>query len=196
MPGGADLRSAIARGVGVLDRLRIPYAVIGGVASDQWGIPRMTFDLDLVVSVERIRLPSLLDAWIQAGFEFDAARVLRELGEDTLSQVRYGTFPVDLWLPSLPLHHEILRTRRPVAVFGRTVWFASPEMVVVLKLIAGRSKDWEDVKGILAVNAGRLDLDGMRRWASEVVESSGTISRFEALVKELDREARPGEGGR
>ena len=30
-----------------LERLRVPYAFIGGVALNTWGVPRATFDLDL-----------------------------------------------------------------------------------------------------------------------------------------------------
>src|SRR5437773_2252439 len=45
--------------VELLDKLSIPYAVMGGVAVRAYGVPRPTYDIDLAILVERTRLPEL-----------------------------------------------------------------------------------------------------------------------------------------
>lgn len=37
--------------LGALERLKIPYAIVGSFASGVWGEPRMTLDIDIVVQL-------------------------------------------------------------------------------------------------------------------------------------------------
>ena len=46
----------------VLSELKIPYAVMGGLAVRVYAIPRFTNDVDLTISVDREQLPTLFDA--------------------------------------------------------------------------------------------------------------------------------------
>ena len=47
----ATLAEALAKLLGALDKLEIPYAIGGSVASSEHGIPRTTFDVDLVTDL-------------------------------------------------------------------------------------------------------------------------------------------------
>jgi hypothetical protein len=44
------VRAAVAAVARKLDRLRIPYMVIGGVAVTVWGEPRLTQDVDVTIA--------------------------------------------------------------------------------------------------------------------------------------------------
>ena len=60
--------------------------------------------------------------------------------------------------------------RLRVEALGRRLWVMSAEDVVVTKLrwasAPGRQKDLSDAQGILALNAGALDLDYVRTWCA------------------------------
>lgn len=62
---------AVYRVAGILNRERVPFAFIGGVALGAWAIPRGTFDMDLTVSLQRTRLQALLGAFETDGFVVD-----------------------------------------------------------------------------------------------------------------------------
>jgi hypothetical protein len=46
------LESALLEVAGAMDRLRIPYMLIGGLAVSLWGEPRSTLDVDVTIWVE------------------------------------------------------------------------------------------------------------------------------------------------
>jgi hypothetical protein len=46
----------------------VRYAVVGGVAVNLYGVPRMTADVDLVVDLEKENLQRFLDVMLELGF--------------------------------------------------------------------------------------------------------------------------------
>jgi hypothetical protein len=71
---------------------------------------------------------------------------------------RASPFTIELFLLSDDPHHqERFRRRVAVEVFGRTVWMPTAEDVIIQKLRWARPKDLDDARGVLAVQAGRLD---------------------------------------
>ena len=63
-----DLTAVIHDLVGLFDRLRLPYAIMGGIAVRAHGLPRPTFDVDFVLAVPRERLADLFTALKEAGY--------------------------------------------------------------------------------------------------------------------------------
>ncbi len=62
---------ALTRLIEALDRLEIPYAVAGSVASSAHGIPRTTLDVDLVVDFATDKIEEFAAA-LQGDFYVDA----------------------------------------------------------------------------------------------------------------------------
>ena len=50
------LEAALLEVSAILDELRIPYMLIGGLAVAQWEEPRATLDIDITIWVEPDRL--------------------------------------------------------------------------------------------------------------------------------------------
>ena len=67
-----------------------------------------------------------------------------------------------------------------------SVRFASPEDVVVHKVIAGRSRDLDDVRSILLKNSD-IDRGYIRHWLAEFDRSLGEsyLQKFEELARSL-----------
>lgn len=169
--GTPELVEAARRAFDVLEQAGARYALIGGIAVARHGILRPTRDIDLLLAVEKIRLPSLLEAFRSAGFAFEPGTVIRAFTQDGMSQIAFGRTPLDLLAPVLPYFADVLNRARREPILGREPFVAIPEDVVVMKAIAMRSGDRQDIEGILAAQAGRLDLEAIRRGADALLSA-------------------------
>jgi hypothetical protein len=61
-----------------------------------------------------------------------------------------------------------LQRRQALTIGGRRLWFAAPDDLILMKLQAGRPRDFEDVVAILAVQREVLDLPYMLDWAGRL----------------------------
>jgi predicted nucleotidyltransferase len=159
------------------------YAVIGGFAVAFHGLARPTRDIDLLLAVPRIALPSVLEGFRQRGFTFDLESVIRELGQDHISKVHYQDVRVDLLDAVIPLFQRTVRRAREAELRGRLVRIASAEDLIALKMVAGREDDLRDVRGILAAQGGGLEIEEVRRSLAECCGAE-RIAAFERLVAE------------
>ncbi len=64
----------------------IRYALVGGLATVMRGRPRFTQDIDFLVEIPQLVLPSLLDDLLARGFTLDPAKVIKEYVQD---HIRY-----------------------------------------------------------------------------------------------------------
>jgi hypothetical protein len=169
---------AVVAVLAALDAAGIPHMLVGSVASNFHGIPRSTRDADVVVQLPPdglLRLASGLAPPLrlepQAAFEAvtGTTRHLVTLGG--------SPFVCELFELSDDPHDRARFARRVAArVFGHDVFVASAEDMIVTKLRwlvgANRPKDREDIRNILAVQAGRLDWSYLREWcAAHATES-------------------------
>jgi len=171
-----------------LSAARIPYMVIGGQAVLVHGVPRLTQDIDITLGVAFDGLERVLAVITTLGLE--PLVEPRSFAADTMvipCRVPGSDLRVDFILSSSPYEREALQRVRSITVAGKAVRFASAEDLVIHKVIAGRARDVEDVRGILIKNPA-LDRALIRRclreWSSAVEQP--LIERFD----EIDRDAR------
>ena len=170
-----------------LDQVQIPYMVVGSFSSNVYGVERNTKDVDLVLQLEAQAVAPLVSA-LGPDFSFDP-----QLGFETVTMTqryiashRDPTFKVELFMLSDDPHDQE-RFRRRVAgrITDHPVYIASAEDVVITKLRwskqGRRSKDVQDVLGVLSVQQGRLDLPYIRHWCS----AHGTLELFEKTLASI-----------
>jgi len=157
-----------------LNRAGVTYYLTGSMASNYWGIPRTTHDLDFVLQLPTSAVPRIIQEF-KGDFHIDEASVRSACHPphqfnaiDTRSALK-----VDFWLPKPePFDREMLRRRAGVTLFGEPAWIASAEDVILHKLIWNRISPSErqlgDAAGIVAVQADALDKRHLRYWASEL----------------------------
>lgn len=190
LPG--RLAEALHAALDALDEAGADYAVLGGIAVNLYGLPRLTMDIDIVTRVSRVGWPRLLDGLDRRGFRYarpggpqrDQREALEDLARDSMTQMWHGGFRLDLLQASDPLHMEALARKDKVTFLSRTVPVLRPEHLLLTKWIAGRPKDLLDVDSILASQGKSLDLSIVRAWLPAIERSGGlAVGEFEARVQ-------------
>lgn len=153
----------IAALLGLLDEAGVEYAVIGGHAVNAWLEPRFTADLDVTVHAPAAGMASLRGLLEARGY-----RVTREHGTDLASGSDFVRFVSDgtgitLEVQSAKTEFQREVVRRAGAVVGAPR-IATPEDLIVLKLIASRPKDQIDLLGLVQLDG--LDWAYVERWAA------------------------------
>jgi hypothetical protein len=129
-----------------LQRHEVRYLVIGGIAAVLHGVPRATFDLDILIEASRENAQRLLDALLNAGLGTAALTTPEELlaNEITVFKDRVR-IDVQTATPGLQFedawdHREIMSYR------GQPFQVVSKSDLIASKTASGRRVDLEDVR--------------------------------------------------
>lgn len=179
-----ELLATIAR---KLDAAGIPYMIIGGQAVIIHAEPRFTNDIDVTLGCGPERLHDVLQVAQDASWD-----VLVENPEtfvndtwvlpckDCASGAR-----IDLIFSFSPYETQALERTHRVEIEGTMVAYASVEDVIIHKIVAGRSRDLEDVKNLLLANPD-ADIAYITHWLRqfESALNEPCVERFEAIRAE------------
>ena len=132
----------------------VRYLVIGGIAAIVHGVPRMTFDLDILIEATPDNAQRLLDAFLDAGLGTAALTTADGLlaKEITIFKDRLridvqtrtpGIVFADAWARRELIDHE-----------GQDLWVVSRQDLIASKLAAGRDVDLEDVRALRPADEG------------------------------------------
>ena len=155
-----------------LDRARIPFMIVGSLASNFHGIPRATRDADFLMQIESASM-SALAATLPAGLQLAPEAAFETVTGTTryLVTLRQSPFVCELFVCGDD-PHDVARFGRGerVRALGRQVAMATAEDMVITKLRwaaqANRSKDRDDVRNIIAVRGADLDWAYIERWCA------------------------------
>jgi predicted nucleotidyltransferase len=75
---------------------------------------------------------------------------------------------VDLLSPRDEYDREALERRRRKRIDNKPVWVVGPEDLILLKLKAGRPRDFEDVISVVLRQGEKLDMEYMKEWAKRL----------------------------
>ena len=191
-PGLVDLLADLAD---ALARLQARWYVFGAQAALVWGRPRLTTDVDVTVGAVTGGAPRLLSALESRGF---AVRI--DATQDFIRQTRVlplvhgpSGLAADIVLGGPGLEDDFLARAVRVDVGGVTVPVLSAEDLIVTKVLAGRPKDVEDIRGVLAERGERLDFARIRDVLHRLEEALGQSDLIPPFEAELARwqQARP-----
>ena len=153
----ADLAAA-------LDAARVPWYLFGAQAAIIHGAARLTADVDVT-----IQLPAAMSsgALVQALEERGFQRRIADPGlierSRVIPLVHVATaLPLDVVIAGPGLEEQFFERAQTREIDGVPVRIASAEDVVVMKVLAGRPKDVEDVVVILAAQQEELDVGYVR----------------------------------
>jgi len=123
----------------------VRYLVIGGVASVLHGVPRATFDLDILIDPTEDNALQLLSALVDAGFGTAAMTNAQEIlaHEITVFNDRVR-IDVQTRTPGVSFH-DAWRRRKTVTYHGQDFFILSKEDLIASKQASGREVDLEDI---------------------------------------------------
>lgn len=124
----------------------VKYVVIGGIAAILHGVPRATFDLDILIEATPDNAQRLLDALLDAGL---GTAALTSPGDVLANEITVfkDRMRVDVQTSTPGLRFaEAWSHRKTVAYQGQEFFILAKEDLIRAKRAAGRPVDLEDVR--------------------------------------------------
>lgn len=160
----------------VLDRLAVPYMLVGSIASGVYGEMRMTHDIDLVVDLASEKVNELCAAFSSPQFYVSAtaaAEAVRRgsqfnvIEPPTGQKIDFMISPRSNWGRS-----QLARRREEWIFFDVRGFVAAPEDIILSKLIYYREGDSEkhprDIAAMLRVSPDQVDYSYIESWLGEL----------------------------
>ena len=124
----------------------VKYVIIGGIAAVLYGVPRATFDLDILIEATPGNTKSLLDALLEAKFGTAALITAEQLltNEITIFKDRVR-IDVQTATPGLDFK-SAWRNRETMTYHHHEFFVVSKVDLIASKQAAGRPVDLEDVR--------------------------------------------------
>jgi hypothetical protein len=187
---GRKLARALVAFAELAERERIRWYLFGAQAVAAYGVVRATHDIDITIDAGRRSIASLKAALASAGFApklpSDAAferdtRVLPVVHEAT-------GWSLDLVLAGPGLEQQFIADATLFHASGHDIPVVAAAHLVALKILAGRPKDLEDVRSLLAL--GIVD-DAEVRVTLGVLEEALDQADLVPVYERLRAESRP-----
>lgn len=174
----------------ILDKLEgcgIDYMLTGSFASNMHGVPRTTYDADIVIEIER----APLDEFVRGlGNQFYVSReaVREAVSIRSMFNVIHleSGFKVDFIIrKTRAFSKEEFSRREKGMLLGESRWFATPEDVILVKLewskLGESERQFIDAVNVAKVQKENLDRSYLEKWAKEL----GIQELLQRLFKEL-----------
>ena len=172
-----------------LERRNIPYMLIGGQAVLLYGEPRLTRDIDITLGADVDKLESMISLAGDLKLKILPDNIETFVRETMVLPVinEETGIRIDFIFSFSPYEQQAIAKARKVRMLDRDVYFAAPEDVVIHKIVAGRPRDMEDVRGIL-LKIPDIDIAYIRKWLRDFSDAPGEaeiINRLESVIKSL-----------
>jgi hypothetical protein len=129
-----------------LQKHNVRYVTIGGVAAILHGVPRTTFDLDILIEATLENAQHLLDALLDAGLATAEMTTAEEVLKHEITIFR-DRIRIDVQTATPGIEFEEAWRKKEVMKYRRQEFYVvSREDLIVSKRAAGREKDLEDIR--------------------------------------------------
>jgi len=189
MTGMVDVLATAVEVHRLCERRGWKFCFIGGIAVQRWGNPRFTVDVDLTLLTGYGSEERFVDAMLEDLEPRRAdARQFAVLHRVLLARSKKGV-DVDVALGALPFEERSVARASVWSLAGGTeLRTCSAEDLIVHKVFAGRDRDWDDVRGVLARKHGKLDWTIIRDELPpllELKEAPEAMQRLDKVAAEV-----------
>ena len=169
----------------ILEKEKIPYLLIGGLAVGILGEPRMTQDIDLILYIPKSAVAAFLKGLKKEHFSFNPAMTQNDLELKGAFRISYGNLWVDFIVASTDFENSAFKRKLKIKLLGKEVNIPSPEDLILLKLIPGRERDILDIKSIIERHRTKLDMRYLENWAQKLSDDAEDLRIWNTLKKLL-----------
>jgi hypothetical protein len=188
-----DPRELLVKIVKILDKLKIPYLVTGGIAVLIWGKPRFTADIDIVIHLQEKNIKKLIKELLMTfkeGYIEEKAikEALKHKSEFNFLEPVTG-IKVDFWIYKKEDEFDKERFKRKIKIriLDYEVNFTSPEDLILIKLnwykMSKLEREIEDIKSILKFSKEKIDFDYLKKWSQKL----STLNILNEILKEINK---------
>jgi len=170
-----DLLVAMIPVIEAFECLGIRYYLSGSIACSAYGLPRGAQDIDFLADIQLEHVCPLIDH-LQAAYTINAQALRDAIAQRSVFSLLHlsSLVKVDVMLPRGTAFDSLVsqRAQQLSLIEGyQPIWIASPEDVVLMRLEwyrdcgANADDQWNDMLGVLKVQAPSLDLTYLRHVA-------------------------------
>jgi hypothetical protein len=153
--------------VAVAKEGKIKLVLMGGIATNIFGRPRTTYDIDGMIFLRENDLNFFLGLLKKQGFIFNQkqpVKFIQGLPFITFYYPVHKTY-VDIFVAKTEFQHNILKRARKIKFGKMDLYVISPEDLILVKLQTARERDMQDITEIILENKSKLDFIYLEKWA-------------------------------
>lgn len=164
----ATLLAALADLVKWMDDTKMPSMVIGGVAASVLGRPRLTQDVDALAILPEADWENALSNAAGHGILPRIENPLEFARRSRVLLMRHAQsgIDIDLTFGRLPFEQTAIDNSEIHIIGALRVRLPRVEDLLIMKAVAGRPKDLQDIEGLLAAHP-EADVVAVRQWVRE-----------------------------
>jgi hypothetical protein len=133
-----------------LQKHDVKYVVIGGIAAVLHGVPRATFDLDMLIEATPENARRLLDAFADAGLGTATMTTIEDILAHDVT-IFNDRVRIDVQTKTPGIEFDDVWVRRKIVTYQKQQFYIlSLTDLIASKQAAGRPKDIEDINALQA----------------------------------------------
>lgn len=169
------LQTVLLDTVDFLESQELPHALVGGLAASLRGRTRVTEDADFVVVCSVDRALELAESLDGQPFELLFPEFEQVIRRSFILPLRHREtgIVVDLAIGVSGLEQQVVSRATLVTIGDRQFPVATAEDLILMKMIAGRPQDDQDVRGIVSIAHDSLDWNYCLRVAEQLEQAVG-----------------------
>ncbi len=160
-------------GVNTLERIQIPYLIVGSFARSIWGEPRLTMDIDIVIDLRSDQIVPLCQAFPTPEFYVREGAVREAVTRRRQFNVLHPTSAnkIDFMIPRDDAWSRLQLTRGRQHKYDGDIdlQVSSPEDVIIAKMRFYKEgqlpKHLRDIAGVLNLQGDSLVREYIAKWA-------------------------------
>lgn len=174
-----------------LSAQKIKYVILGGIAVSIYGEPRFTADIDVNIIFDKKKIDEFIDSARKHGFCPTFPNIKKIIAKTGVIPMNFKkgkiTGKFDIIIAENILEYAAIKRGRVKKIDSIKARFISPEDLIIHKIASSRPRDFEDLKGILIRQKGKLNIDYTRHWLKKLdtaSKKSRLCRKFNKLLKE------------
>jgi hypothetical protein len=158
---------------------------VGGLASNYFGSPRPTYDLDVVLAHRPKDVEKFIQCLKEVDIILDEAEIRKLIPISNRLILEFGIppFRVDFGFAEGEFGKSAINRRVKVYIFNTEIYIISLEDLIIEKLRSGRPRDIEDVTSIILRQKDSICWEYVKRW-TKILHVDNILNNIIKIIRE------------